>query len=452
MPLLTLLAKYSGAVMTDIHKHLPKIVKLVRTAISAAPRDPDALAWEASKQSIRDQLSAFLPASYGIGNGPIINAAGQSSFPVDIIIYDKTRATNEALTETSTACSLKSVLVALQFTSALQLAGPDPALETMRSVKRLQPYRQIPIANKSEPVVSTRNERLPRQAFPLGIVFARGHEPGRGEPLDAHETFCQRFSALVTGYTVGERPDYIYVLEREVYYRNPVLDGRGLKGFELGVCWEPDHQNAESCYVCKERSFRRHFYYAHMCPNCGDLNYVKRLQTADLHGSVALVTGGRLHIGQAVALKLLRAGASVIITTRFPHDAARRYAQEADFASWSERLEIYGLDLRQLAAIQRCTAYIQQQYGRLDILINNAAQTVRRPPAFYAHLMDFELQSSTELPAALQPLLKSELSNALPITSQASEVEALEFVSGGSQHSLIPALAPSVLPCYLRSP
>lgn len=53
----------------------------------------------------------------------------------------------------------------------------------------------------------------------------------------------------------------------------------------------------------------------------------KRSQTANLTGKVALVTGGRIKIGFEIALQLLRAGARVIVTTRFPRDAAMRYAK-----------------------------------------------------------------------------------------------------------------------------
>lgn len=321
--------------MTDVHKHLPKIVKLVRSAFMAVPHDVDILAWEAARQGMHAQLRELLPSSYGIGSGPINNAQGHCSHAPDIVIYDKTRAAAEQSAEGS--YNLKSVLAVLQFSMALNLAGPDAAIDVIQSVKRLQPYRAIPIAGKEAPDLSTRTERIPKQAFPLGIVLARGPLP----ELE-HEERCLQLAELISLYAIGERPDYIYMLDWDVYYRNPVLDGRGLRGYELGICREPDHQNAERCYTCKERFFRQHFYYLHMCPLCGDLNYVKRRQTADLHGYVGLITGGRLSIGQAAALKLLRAGATIIVTTRFPHDAARRYASESDFADWCERLEIYG--------------------------------------------------------------------------------------------------------------
>ena len=124
-----------------------------------------------------------------------------------------------------------------------------------------------------------------------------------------------------------------------------------------------------------------------MCPECSEFNYAKRFQTASLEGQVALITGARLKIGYQASLMMLRAGAHVIATTRFPVDAALRYSREEDFQEWGKRLDIYGLDLRHTPSVELFCNYIEQKYPRLDLLINNAAQTVRRPPGFYAHLL-----------------------------------------------------------------
>src|SRR5690348_3962571 len=131
-----------------------------------------------------------------------------------------------------------------------------------------------------------------------------------------------------------------------------------------------------------------HFFYDQMCPPCAELNFAKRNQTADLRGRVALVTGGRVKIGYQIALKLLQAGARVVVTTRFPQDAARRFASEPDFADFGGRLQIHGLDLRHTPSVERFCAHVVATETRLDYLISNACQTVRRPAAFYAHLLD----------------------------------------------------------------
>lgn len=160
-----------------------------------------------------------------------------------------------------------------------------------------------------------------------------------------------------------------------------------------------------NCYVCKEVFTTLHHFYDTMCSSCGDFNYAKRFQTADLTGQVALVTGSRLKIGYHITLMMLRAGATVIATTRFPVDSALRFAKEDDFDEWGHRLKIHGLDLRHIPSVEIFCNYIEQQYERLDVLINNAAQTVRRPAGFYQHLLANEERNITDLPKQVQGLL-----------------------------------------------
>ena len=161
------------------------------------------------------------------------------------------------------------------------------------------------------------------------------------------------------------------------------------------------------CYVCKTEFRTVHFFYDSMCPDCAEYNYQKRFQTASLAGRVALITGARIKIGYQAALMMLRAGARVIVTTRFPRDAAARYAREADFGTWRDRLEIHGLDLRHVPSVEIFARWLTQTAPRLDILINNAAQTVRRPTGFYAHMVDLETRPFAELPASVKHLLRS---------------------------------------------
>jgi NAD(P)-dependent dehydrogenase (short-subunit alcohol dehydrogenase family) len=161
-----------------------------------------------------------------------------------------------------------------------------------------------------------------------------------------------------------------------------------------------------TCYVCKAEYTDVHFFYDTMCPKCADFNYQKRFQTADLNGMVALITGSRLKIGYQSSLMLLRAGASLIATTRFPIDSAIRFSKEPDYPKWKERLHIYGLDLRHTPSVEIFCTFIEKRYSRLDILINNAAQTVRRPPGFYSHLLENETKPIEELPTEVQFLLK----------------------------------------------
>ncbi|MEO8809305.1 MAG: SDR family oxidoreductase [Rhodanobacter sp.] len=163
---------------------------------------------------------------------------------------------------------------------------------------------------------------------------------------------------------------------------------------------EPKH-----CYVCKRKYTDLHFFYDQLCPACAAFNFAKRGELADLGGRVALLTGGRVKIGYQAGLKLLRAGAELIVTTRFPRDSASRYAAEPDFADWGERLQIHGLDLRHTPSVEVFCHELVATRPRLDFIINNACQTVRRPPEFYAHMMEGETAALRDLPATVRGLL-----------------------------------------------
>jgi NAD(P)-dependent dehydrogenase (short-subunit alcohol dehydrogenase family) len=167
----------------------------------------------------------------------------------------------------------------------------------------------------------------------------------------------------------------------------------------------PRLNRERDCYVCKQPFAKVHRYYDSMCEACGEFNYEKREQTADLSGQYALVTGARVKIGYQASLKLLRAGAHVIVTTRFPVDAAERYSQEPDFAVFRERLQIHGLDLRHSPSVELFTRYLVERLPRLDHILNNACQTVRRPAGFFEHLLAREAQPIPSLPADFRRVL-----------------------------------------------
>lgn len=159
------------------------------------------------------------------------------------------------------------------------------------------------------------------------------------------------------------------------------------------------------CYICKEPYTQVHFFYHLLCPKCAAFNYEKRHQRTDLTNRTALITGGRIKIGYQTALRMLRDGAKVIVTTRFPRDGARRYSREADFSEWRDRLHIYGLDLRNIPAVEAFVRHLNDIEPAIDIIINNAAQTIKRPLAFYQHLLEQELQPPEVLPAQAQRLI-----------------------------------------------
>jgi NAD(P)-dependent dehydrogenase (short-subunit alcohol dehydrogenase family) len=159
-----------------------------------------------------------------------------------------------------------------------------------------------------------------------------------------------------------------------------------------------EFRQERNCYICKQSFAVMHRYYDSMCEACGEFNYAKREQTADLSGHYALVTGARVKIGFQASLKLLRAGAQVIVTTRFPVDAAERYAKEPDFAAFRSRLAIHGLDLRHTPSVELFAQFLMERLPRLDHILNNACQTVRRPAGFFQHLLAREAQSWDHLP------------------------------------------------------
>jgi NAD(P)-dependent dehydrogenase (short-subunit alcohol dehydrogenase family) len=161
----------------------------------------------------------------------------------------------------------------------------------------------------------------------------------------------------------------------------------------------------QNCYICKQDYSTIHHFYDQLCPACAELNWRKRGELADLRGRVALLTGGRVKIGYQAGIKLLRAGAQVIVSTRFPRDSALRYAAEPDFKEWGHRLEIFGLDLRHTPSVEAFCRHLLATRSRLDFIINNACQTVRRPPDFYQHMMDRETASLGAMPEEARRLL-----------------------------------------------
>ena len=161
----------------------------------------------------------------------------------------------------------------------------------------------------------------------------------------------------------------------------------------------------QNCYICKQDYSTIHHFYDQLCPACAELNWRKRTESADLRGRVALLTGGRVKIGYQAGIKLLRAGASVIVSTRFPRDSAMRYAAEPDFQEWGHRLEIFGLDLRHTPSVEAFCRHLLATRSRLDFIINNACQTVRRPPDFYEHMMAAETAALGSLPEQARGLL-----------------------------------------------
>jgi NAD(P)-dependent dehydrogenase (short-subunit alcohol dehydrogenase family) len=197
-----------------------------------------------------------------------------------------------------------------------------------------------------------------------------------------------------------------------------------------------------SCYACGKKYLEVHHFYDRMCADCAELNWTKRNQTCDLKGRVAIVTGGRVKIGYEISLILLRQGASVIVTSRFPKDTSIRYSKEKDFDEFKDRIHVYGLDMRHIPSVIDFTDFIKSKYDRLDILINNAAQTIRRPPIFYEHLKDIEMKpliafdetvrkmmpTDFQMKSESPPLLQGKKEDIIPIEDCSTSAQ-LSFIS-----------------------
>ena len=149
------------------------------------------------------------------------------------------------------------------------------------------------------------------------------------------------------------------------------------------------------CYCCKVNIVENnlHFFYSNLCKKCGDLNYSYRTMKLDLSGRIAIVTGGRIKIGFEIAKKLLSFGCKVIVTTRFPKDALLKFKEDSEYNLWKNNLIIYPIDFRSFQSTIKFVNYITNTFPYLDILINNAAQTIRRPTSYYKYLLPIESQN-----------------------------------------------------------
>ena len=149
-----------------------------------------------------------------------------------------------------------------------------------------------------------------------------------------------------------------------------------------------------NCYICKQKLYPDdiHLFYGNMCKKCGDYNYSFRSLTLNLSGRIAIVTGGRVKIGYYIATKLLSYGCKVLTTSRFPKDTLLKYQQHPEYEKWKNNLLIYPIDFRFFNSVVKFIDYINQNFSHIDILINNAAQTVRKTTSYYKYLLPIEMK------------------------------------------------------------
>jgi NAD(P)-dependent dehydrogenase (short-subunit alcohol dehydrogenase family) len=253
-----------------------------------------------------------------------------------------------------------------------QVAGDWRQLDTLPSDQRQRLHRVIAALSTADPAANRRRRKADRREL------------------------VRREEAALNATGIRERRRRLNVTTPNVFPPPPE---------QARVTGDAASSVGRVCYICKSNYSAIHHFYDQLCPDCAAFNFAARTELADLRGRVALLTGGRVKIGYQAGLKLLRCGARLIVTTRFPQNAASRYAQEPDFAEWSDRLEIVGLDLRNLPGVEAFCRDLVATRERLDFIISNACQTVRRPPEFYAHMMAEETTAAKELPAHVRRLL-----------------------------------------------
>ena len=184
--------------------------------------------------------------------------------------------------------------------------------------------------------------------------------------------------------------------DRKVQQRSTIADN-ALRGVTLHSSGSPSVEPVftpihipRNCYCCNESYDRVHSFYARLCPTCATVNYQKRFRSIDLSDRNVVLTGGRVKIGYAAALKFLRSNANVTVTSRFPATALCQFESEPDYCDWKERLVVYGLDLRSLPHVQQFVDYYRSEHDSVEVLVNNAAQTIKYDADYYRPLLDQE--------------------------------------------------------------
>lgn len=149
-------------------------------------------------------------------------------------------------------------------------------------------------------------------------------------------------------------------------------------------------KKTKQCYDCK-KGYNMTFIlsgYPDLCFACGIKNYKKKNTPVNLSNMTAYVSGARHKIGFETVLMLLRYGAKVIASTRFPNAAWYNYKGEPDFENWKDRLEIIRCDFTQINEVSFLIDHLKK--SKINILINNACQTVKSTDLYLQKALQLE--------------------------------------------------------------
>ncbi len=135
----------------------------------------------------------------------------------------------------------------------------------------------------------------------------------------------------------------------------------------------------------------------------------------DLKGMVALVTGGNGGLGQRICHALAQEGAHVAVMYARSRDQAESVAGELT-SLYKIKSQAFGCDIADDAAVERLVGEVTQAFGRLDVLVNDAAYNVAIPfgdldgltPEVWNDIMAINLTGPMRLSKAVAPIMKAQ--------------------------------------------
>lgn len=148
------------------------------------------------------------------------------------------------------------------------------------------------------------------------------------------------------------------------------------KYLQINTCIRHDYSR---CYECKkyyDNTFCLSAYKAY-CFDCGIKHYSNKIESVQLNGYTVFITGIRVKIGFATALRILRNGGKVIGTTRYPHFAISNYAKEPDYNMWKSNISIIKCDFLNIESVYKLLDIITSNNYQINAFINMAFRTVK---------------------------------------------------------------------------